>query len=73
MQFSSYSNFQKRPFSTHPENEFLMVSRSADWVAEYLDQNWELCAIARRDEDEVLFWVVGLPQHLELVYSGFTR
>lgn len=73
MNFTSAKNFGIQPFAVHPENEFLMVSKSAEWVAEYLDENWELCALSRKWGDGSFFWIVGLPVHLEQVYGGFTR
>lgn len=71
MQFSSYSNFDKKPFKQHPENEFVLVSKSSEWVSRYLDENWELCALARSDGEGGLFWAVGLPHHLAQVFGGF--
>jgi len=73
MNFTSHQNFKRSPFAVHPEHEFVMVSKSPDWVADHLEQNWELCAIARRDEDESIYWAVGLPVHLEQAYGGFSR
>ena len=73
MNFTSYKNFQKMPFALHPDSEFLMVSKSPDWVADYLDENWELCALARKSDDGSSYWIVGLPVHLAEVFGGFSR